>query len=88
MEGRLALPRPSTKGHLLQLTAIGFFAGCAFEVCLCTTGFYNVYSYKAAEKEAQSSLEQEDFWERVRSRREARARAGLLETTNGPPSLK
>lgn len=51
---------------------MAFCGGVVYEATLCLTGFYNVYSYKAAEKTAQKKLEDEDFWVRVRARREAK----------------
>jgi hypothetical protein len=48
------------------------------EYIMCKTGFYTVYTVKGGKREAEEMQKDEDFWLRVRSRREARQTAGLI----------
>ncbi len=45
------------------------------EYIMCKTGFYTVYTVKGGKREAEEMQKDEDFWLRVRSRREARQSA-------------
>ena len=45
------------------------------EYIMCKTGFYTVYTVKGGKREAEEMQRDEDFWLRVRSRREARQSA-------------
>lgn len=48
------------------------------EFIMCKTGFYTVYTVKGGKREADEMQKDEDFWLRVKSRREARTSAGLI----------
>ena len=51
-----------------------FLLGAGLEYVMCKTGFYNVTSVREGQREAGSKAEDEEFWMRVKARREARAR--------------
>ena len=55
-----------------------FLFGGLLEYVMCKTGFYTVYTVKGGKREAEELQKDEDFWHRVRTRREARARAALI----------
>ncbi len=48
------------------------------EYIMCKTGFYTVYTVKGGKREAEEMQKDEDFWLRVRARREARQSAGMI----------
>lgn len=48
------------------------------EYVMCKTGFYTVYTVKGGKREAEELQKDEDFWLRVRQRREAKKAAGLI----------
>ena len=48
------------------------------EYIMCKSGFYTVYTVKGGKREAEEMQRDEDFWLRVRGRREARKAAGLI----------
>lgn len=55
-----------------------FVFGGLMEYVMCKTGFYTVYTVKGGKREAEELQKDEDFWLRVRQRREAKKAAGLI----------
>jgi hypothetical protein len=55
-----------------------FIFGGLMEYIMCKTGFYTVYTVKGGKREAEEMQKDEDFWLRVRARREARQSAGMI----------
>ena len=78
MEGRHALRISPPFKRLPLLCGSMFLFGGLLEYVMCKTGFYTVYTVKGGKREAEELQKDEDFWHRVRTRREARARAALI----------
>eukprot|EP00434_Breviolum_minutum_P038086 symbB.v1.2.033779.t2/scaffold4220.1/size42939/2 len=74
MEGNLALRSPNIYRRLPLLCTAMFCLGAGLEYVMCKTGFYNVTTVREGQREAGAKAEDEEFWMRVNSRREARAR--------------
>jgi hypothetical protein len=55
-----------------------FVFGGLMEYIMCKTGFYTVYTVKGGKREAEEMQRDEDFWLRVKSRREARQNAATI----------
>mmetsp|Transcript_34340 Transcript_34340/g.99740 ORF Transcript_34340/g.99740 Transcript_34340/m.99740 type:complete len:83 (+) Transcript_34340:89-337(+) len=72
MEGNLALKTPNLTRRLPALCAVMFALGAGLEYVMCKTGFYNVTAVREGQKAAAQKAEEEEFWMRVRARREAR----------------
>mmetsp|Transcript_4105 Transcript_4105/g.9659 ORF Transcript_4105/g.9659 Transcript_4105/m.9659 type:complete len:84 (-) Transcript_4105:209-460(-) len=72
MEGNLALRTPNLARRLPAICVLMFGLGAALEFVMCKTGFYNVTSVKEGQKAANEKTEEEEFWMRVKSRRQAR----------------
>ena len=78
MEGRQALRISPPYKRLPLLSASMFVFGGLMEYVMCKTGFYTVYTVKGGKREADDMQKDEEFWMRVRQRREARKSAGLI----------
>mmetsp|Transcript_50035 Transcript_50035/g.116907 ORF Transcript_50035/g.116907 Transcript_50035/m.116907 type:complete len:82 (+) Transcript_50035:96-341(+) len=72
MEGNLSLKTSNVTKRIPALCAFMFVVGAALEYVMCKTGFYNVRSVMDGQKAANRKAEEDDFWLRVRARREAR----------------
>mmetsp|Transcript_20772 Transcript_20772/g.48207 ORF Transcript_20772/g.48207 Transcript_20772/m.48207 type:complete len:82 (+) Transcript_20772:126-371(+) len=72
MEGNLALRTTNVTKRLPALCGVMFFLGAALEYVMCKTGFYNVNAVREGQKAAVRKAEEDDFWMRVKARREAR----------------
>jgi hypothetical protein len=55
-----------------------FVFGGLMEYIMCKTGFYTVYTVKGGKRDAEELEKDEDFWLRVRQRREARKNAVVI----------
>ena len=49
------------------------------EYVMCKTGFYTVYTVKGGKREAEEMQKDEEFWIRVKQRREARQNAVVID---------
>lgn len=56
-----------------------FLFGGLMEYVMCKTGFYTVYTVKGGKRDAEELQKDEDFWLRVKQRREARKNAALID---------
>mmetsp|Transcript_5750 Transcript_5750/g.9024 ORF Transcript_5750/g.9024 Transcript_5750/m.9024 type:complete len:83 (+) Transcript_5750:69-317(+) len=72
MEGNLAIRQVNLVKRLPALCGVMFCMGAGLEYVMCKTGFYNVTAVREGQKAAASKAEEEEFWGRVRARREAR----------------
>mmetsp|Transcript_6495 Transcript_6495/g.11272 ORF Transcript_6495/g.11272 Transcript_6495/m.11272 type:complete len:82 (+) Transcript_6495:128-373(+) len=80
MEGNLALKTTSVARRVPALCAFSFVMGAALEYCMCKTGFYNVTTVREGQKAANRKAEEEEFWFRVRARREAREKLVTIQS--------
>ncbi len=81
MEGRQALKPLNLKSRLPTMCAVSFVVGAAIELMMCTSGFYNVYNVKQGQEVAEKNRDDQEFWLRVQSRRQARLNAGTIQDT-------
>jgi hypothetical protein len=82
MEGRQALRISPPFKRLPLLCASMFVFGGLMEYVMCKSGFYTVYTVKGGKREAEDMQRDEEFWLRVKSRREARSAAGLIKDSD------
>ncbi len=78
MEGRQALRLSPPFKRLPLLCGSMFIFGGLMEYIMCKTGFYTVYTVKGGKRDAEELEKDEDFWLRVRQRREARKNAVVI----------
>mmetsp|Transcript_15250 Transcript_15250/g.23303 ORF Transcript_15250/g.23303 Transcript_15250/m.23303 type:complete len:83 (+) Transcript_15250:28-276(+) len=80
MEGNLALKTPNLARRLPALCGLMFCLGAGLEYVMCKTGFYNVTAIREGQKAAAQQAEEEEFWLRVKARREARQAAVTIKS--------
>lgn len=79
MEGRQALRISPPFKRLPLLCGSMFLFGGLMEYVMCKTGFYTVYTVKGGKREAEEMQKDEEFWIRVKQRREARQNAVVID---------
>lgn len=79
MEGRQALRISPPFKRLPLLCGSMFLFGGLMEYVMCKTGFYTVYTVKGGKREADEMQKDEEFWIRVKQRREARQNAVVID---------
>jgi hypothetical protein len=79
MEGRQALRISPPFKRLPLLCGSMFLFGGLMEYVMCKTGFYTVYTVKGGKREAEEMQRDEEFWIRVKQRREARQNAVVID---------